>query len=323
MKWLTCLTLCAATIAAPVCAAIAADYPDRPVRLVAPYEPAGGVDLMARMVARSLSGVMGGKSIVVENRPGAGGVVGTQMVVNSAPNGYTLLLASSSPIVVAPFLQKHLSYDPLKDLAPVTLIADIPAIMLVKPDSPINTVQQLIDAAKAEPGKLTFSSSGIGGTAHLAAQMLKTMAGINLLHVPYKGTGPGMSAVLSGQVNLTFAEVVAALPLVRSGQLKAIAMTTPGRSPALPNLPSIADVLPGYSAGVWYGVFAPAKTPKAIIETLHKALVKAVHSPEMTQAFKNEGITGIASTPAEFAKFVREDSDRWSKIIRESDMQPE
>jgi tripartite-type tricarboxylate transporter receptor subunit TctC len=277
---------------------------------------------MARLVAQYLSQTIG-QSVVVENRPGAGGVAGTEAVVNSAADGYTLILASSSPIVVAPYLMKKLSYDPLKDLAPITLIANIPAILLVKPSSKINTIQQLIAMAKAEPGKLTFSSSGIGGTAHLAAQMLKIMAGVNMLHVPYKGTGPAILAVMSGEVTMTFSDVISGMPYVKSGQLKAVAITTPERSPELPKLPSIADVLPGYSATVWYGVFAPAKTPKPIIDILNKALVKAVHSPGMTKTLNNEGVTPIGDTPAEFAQFVRADGARWSKIIRESGMKPE
>ncbi|GAB2886815.1 tripartite tricarboxylate transporter substrate binding protein [Paralcaligenes sp. KSB-10] len=322
MKWLGRVAIFTALVLGPFSPSFADQYPSRPIRLIAPYAPGGGVDIMARLVAQYLSQTIG-QSVVVENRPGAGGVAGTEAVVNSAADGYTLILASSSPIVVAPYLMKKLSYDPLKDLAPITLIANIPAILLVKPSSKINTIQQLIAMAKAEPGKLTFSSSGIGGTAHLAAQMLKIMAGVNMLHVPYKGTGPAILAVMSGEVTMTFSDVISGMPYVKSGQLKAVAITTPERSPELPKLPSIADVLPGYSATVWYGVFAPAKTPKPIIDILNKALVKAVHSPGMTKTLNNEGVTPIGDTPAEFAQFVRADGARWSKIIRESGMKPE
>ena len=322
MKWFGRVAIFTALVLGSCSPSFADQYPSRPIRLIAPYAPGGGVDIMARLVAQYLSQAIG-QSVVVENRPGAGGVAGTEAVVNSPPDGYTLILASSSPIVVAPYLMKKLSYDPLKDLAPISLIANIPAILLVKPSSKINTIQQLIAMAKAEPGKLTFSSSGIGGTAHLAAQMLKIMAGVNMLHVPYKGTGPAILAVMSGEVTMTFSDVISGMPYVKSGQLKAVAITTPERSPELPNLPSIADVLPGYSATVWYGVFAPARTPKHIIDILNKALVKAVHSPGMTKTLNNEGVTPIGDTPAEFAQFVRQDGARWSKIIRESGMKPE
>lgn len=322
MKWSACLGICVALALAPFSSSRADNYPSRPIRLIAPYAPGGGVDIMARLVAQYLSKTIG-QSVVVENKPGAGGVTGTEVLVNSPPDGYTLILASSSPVVVAPYLMKKLSYDPFKDLAPISLIANIPAILLVKPSSPYNTIQQILAAAKAEPGKLTFSSSGVGGTAHLSAQMLKLMAGVDMLHVPYRGTGPAIAAVMGGQVTMTFADVIAGLPYVKSGQLKAVAFTTPGHLAALPELPSIASVLPGYSATVWYGVLAPAKTPKAIIAKLNKALVQAVHSPGMVKTLANEGVTPIGDTPEQFASFIKEDGARWSKIIHESGMKPE
>jgi tripartite-type tricarboxylate transporter receptor subunit TctC len=314
--------LCAALLLGSSSVAFAQAYPTHPIRLISPYEPGGGVDIMARLVAQKLTEALG-KSVVVENRPGAGGVVGTQVLVSSAPDGYTLMLASTSPIVVAPSLMRKLSYDPLKDLAPVSLIAIVPAVLLVKPDSPIHSVKDLLAMAKAQPGKLTFSSSGIGGTAHLAGTMLQTMTGVKMLHVPYKGTGPANVAVLSGEVNMTFSDMISGLGFVKNHQLRPVAVTTPGRAPALPDVPAIDETLPGYSAGVWYGVFAPAKTPAAVIARLNSEVVKFVHAPDMQKMFAEEGAQPMGGSPEEFAKYIREETARWSKVIKESGMQPE
>jgi tripartite-type tricarboxylate transporter receptor subunit TctC len=314
--------LCAALLIGSSSVAFAQTYPTHPIRLISPYEPGGGVDIMARLVAQKLTEALG-KSVVVENRPGAGGVVGTQVLVSSAPDGYTLMLASTSPIVVAPSLMKKLSYDPLKDLAPVSLIAIVPAVLLVKPDSPIHSVADLLAMAKAQPGKLTFSSSGIGGTAHLAGTMLQTMTGVKMLHVPYKGTGPANVAVLSGEVNMTFSDMISGLGFVKNHQLRPVAVTTPGRAPALPDVPAIDETLPGYSAGVWYGVFAPAKTPPAVIARLNSEVVKFVHAPDMQKMFAEEGAQPVGGSPEEFTKYVREETARWSKVIKESGMKPE
>jgi tripartite-type tricarboxylate transporter receptor subunit TctC len=301
-------------------AAMAQDaYPTRTIKLISPYEPGGGTDVLARLVAQGL-GPRIGQSVVVENRPGAGGTVGTATVVNSAPDGYTLLLASPSPIVVMPYMLKHLSYDPFKDLAPVTLISDVPALLVVNPSIKVDTVADLIALAKAQPGKLTFSSSGNGGTAHLAGEMLKLATGIDMLHVPYKGTGPANTALLKGEVSMSFSDVISTLHYVQSGQLKAIAVTTPKRSEALPNVPSIAETIPGYNAGVWYGILAPAKTPQPIIDKLNREIVALLHTPEFQAKLKAQGAQVIGDTPAEFSEFLKADAVRWSKVIRDAHM---
>ena len=320
MKCLGLVAVCAAMVATPLSSACAADYPNKPIRLIVPYEPGGGTDLTARLVAKNLSAALGGNSVVVENRPGAGGAIGTKVTASARPDGYTILIATASSIVMAPLLTKNLNYDPIKDLVPITLIANVPSILLVKPDSSINSVQDLIAQAKAQPGKLTFSSSGIGGNAHRAALMLKVMAGIDMLHVPYRGTGPALTAVLSDQTTMTFGDIVAGLNFVKTGQLRAIAITTPGRSSALPNLPSIADTLPTYSAGVWYGMFAPANTPKPIIDRLYAAMMTVLHSKDITANLAAQGIAAIASTPEAFSRFIKEDADRWTKIASQSDL---
>jgi len=303
-------------------AAFAQAYPNHPIRMIAPYEPGGGVDIMARLVARQLGEAIG-QTVTVENRPGAGGVVGTQAVVSAPPDGYTLVLASTSPIAVAPFLVKNLSYDPIKDLAPVTMVASSPAILLVRPNSSIHSVAELIAQAKAQPGKLTFSSSGIGGTAHLSAQLLKVMTGVDMLHVPYKGTAPATTALLAGDVTMSFTDVVAGMRYVQGGQLRGVAVTSARRLPILPDTPTVGETVPGYISGVWYGLFAPAKTSPAIIATLGRAMDKAMHTPEMVQNLSGQGTILGAGTPQDFTRFIREETARWGKVMQASGIKPE
>jgi tripartite-type tricarboxylate transporter receptor subunit TctC len=311
----------------PYCAAHAetassGSYPNRPIRLISPYEPGGGVDIMARLVAQNLTKEMG-VSVVVENRPGAGGVVGTQFLANAAPDGYTLVLDSPSPLVVAPYLMKKLSYDPQKDLEPISLIADVPAVLLVKEDSPIHTVKDLLDMARKEPGKLTFSSSGLGGTAHLSAQLLKVLSGADMLHVPYKGTAPAITAVMTGEVTMTFADMTAGLAFVKNHQLRAVAVTTPQRNPSLPDVPTVAETVPGYAASVWYGVLAPKGTPKPIIDKINREIVKFVHAPAVNKMLVEEGAEPKGSTPEEFKQFIRSENQRWGDVIRKSGIEPQ
>jgi tripartite-type tricarboxylate transporter receptor subunit TctC len=321
------MALCAILALSPYFAAhaqggSAETYPTRPIRMISPYEPGGGVDIMARMVARNLTKELG-VSVVVENRPGAGGVVGTQVLTAAAPDGYTLILDSPSPLVVAPYLMKKLNYDPQKDLEPISLIADVPAVLLVKNDSPIHTVQDLLNMARKEPGKLTFSSSGLGGTAHLSAQLLKVLADVDMLHVPYKGTAPAIQAVMAGEVTMTFADMTAGLPFAKNHQLRAVAVTTPKRSPALPDVPTVAETVPGYEASVWYGVLAPKNTPKPIIDKLNREIVKFVHAPEVNKMLVDEGAEPAGSTPEQFRAFIRSESQRWGNVIRKSGLQPQ
>lgn len=306
-----------ASLAFAASAAPADTYPNHPIRMISPYEPGGGVDIMARMVAKNLTQALN-TSVVVENRPGAGGVVGTQALVNSPADGYTLILDSPSPLVVAPYLIKQLNYNPQKDLAPISLIADVPAVLLVRNDSPIHTVGDLLAMARKEPGKLTFSSSGLGGTAHLSAEMLKVLTHVNMLHVPYKGTAPAIQAVMTGEVTLTFADMTAGLGFAKNHQLRAVAVTTPTRAPALPDVPTVAETVPGYEASVWYGVFAPKNTPRPIIDKLNREIVKFVHNPETTKLLVDEGAEPKGSTPEELHAFVVAESERWGKVLKAS-----
>jgi tripartite-type tricarboxylate transporter receptor subunit TctC len=296
-------------------------YPDRPLKMVAPYEPGGGVDLMARMVAQHLGQEIG-QPVVVENRAGVGGAIGTRYVATAPPDGYTLLLASTSPIVIAPHLVKDTGYDPEKDLTPVSLIANVPALLVVRPDAPFKNLAELIARAKAEPGKYTVSSSGIGGTAHLAMQLMKMMAGVDLLHVPFKGTGPAITAVMGGEVTMTFTDIISGLKFVQSGQLRALAITGDQRSALLPDVPTAAETIPGYEAGVWYAVFAPAHTPPATVDRLNAALLRTLKK-ELGAQLAAQGVQPIGSSAAELASYVQKEDARWSEVVKAAGMKPE
>ena len=298
---------------------VAQAYPTKPIRFVSPYAPGGGTDILARLIGQKLSGSLG-QPVVIDNRPGAGGVIGTEIVVRSPPDGYTLMLASPSPIVVAPHLHKNLAYDPLKDLAPITLISIVPAILAVHPGLPAKSLKEFVALAKSKPGQLAFSSSGNGGTGHLAGEMLKMMAGVDMVHVPYKGTGPATTAVLSGEVSTSFGNMISLLPHVKSSKLRALAVTTPKRSPVMPDLPTVAETLPGYSAGPWYGVLAPAGTPATVINRLNQEIVKILRSPEVKENMSGEGADAIGSSPAEFAAHLRAETERWGKVVRQTRM---
>jgi tripartite-type tricarboxylate transporter receptor subunit TctC len=297
-------------------------YPVKPLRLVSPYAPGGGTDILARLIGQKLSDALG-QSVIVENRPGAGGVIGTEIVARSAPDGYTIMLASPSPIVVAPHLYKKLPYDPLKDLAPITMIAVVPALLVVHPSLPVKSVKDVVALARSRPGQLTFSSSGNGGTGHLAGEMLKMMTGVDMVHVPYKGTGPATTAVLSGEVSMSFGNIISTLPYAKSGRLRAIAVTTLKRSRVLPDIPAIAETFPGYSAGPWYGVLAPAGMPAPILSRLNGEIVKILRSPEITQNLSAEGADPVGNTPAEFAAHLQAETERWGKVVRQTKMKAE
>ncbi len=298
-------------------------YPSRVIRLVSPYAPGGGTDLLARTIGQKLAEVLG-YSVVVDNRPGAGGIIGTEFVTKAPPDGYTIMLASPSPIVVAPHLVKNLPYDPFKDLAPITLIAIVPAIMAVHPSLPAKTVKEFIQLAKSRAGELTYSSSGNGGTGHLAGALFDLKAGTKMIHVPYKGTGPATTALIAGEVSLSFGETIALLPHVKSGRLRALAVTSLKRSSILPDLPALAETIPGYTAGPWYGLLAPVKTPAEIITRLNREVVNILRMPDDIKAgLTSVGTEHIGNTPNEFALVLKEESERWGRVIREASIRIE
>jgi tripartite-type tricarboxylate transporter receptor subunit TctC len=283
-----------------------ADWPDRPVRVVVPFSPGGSVDIVARVVGQELGKALG-HTIVVENRAGATGNIGMEAAAKSPPDGYTLLMASS-PLAVNASLFRHLAFDPVKDFSPIALVALQPNVLMVNRSVPATTVGELIAYAKANPGILNFGSSGAGASQHLAGELFQRRAGIEMVHVPYKGGAPAMTALLAGDVQLVFEPIPSASQHLRSGQLRALAVTTLKRTTSLPDLPTIAEAgLPGYESRGWIGLVAPAGTPRGIVERLNQTVVSIVRSPEIAARLTEMGLEVTASSPAEFADFISQE----------------
>jgi tripartite-type tricarboxylate transporter receptor subunit TctC len=297
-------------------------YPDHPIRLISPYAPGGGTDVLARIVVQKLSGLLG-QSIVVVNKPGAGGVLGTDQVTKSPPDGYTLLMASPSPIVVSPYINRNISYDPLKDLIPVAVVAVTPAIVTVNNKFPAKTFKEFLEVVKAKPGQVAFGSSGIGGTGHLAGELFESKTGTKMLHVPFKSGGEATSALLSDQVQVIFGEPISLLPHIQQGQLRALAVTTLKPTPMLPGIPTVAQTIPGFTAGPWFGIFAPAGTPRAIIAKLNTDINKVLAMPDTREAITRLGAEAGSGSPEQFSTFVHEESARWSSLIKEIGLKAE
>jgi tripartite-type tricarboxylate transporter receptor subunit TctC len=300
----------------------AAGYPDRIVKIVVPFAPGGGTDVVARTLAQEMAGDLG-VSVVIENRPGAGTIVGTQAVALSAPDGYALLMGTFAN-AVNPSLHASLPYDPHKDFAPVALVARSFNIVVVNPNSPIKSIADLIAAAKADPGKLSYGTFGIGTSAHLAGELFKVMAKVDLTTVPYKGAAPAITDLIGGQIQVMFTTVASATSLIQAGQLRALAVTSAERSPAFPDLPTVAEAgVPGYAAESWYGLFAPAKTPADIIARLNKSAASAVQSDAFKKLGVNEGLVMVAQPPEELDRYVRGEEERWRKVIQQAGIKAE
>jgi tripartite-type tricarboxylate transporter receptor subunit TctC len=294
-----------------------AAYPDRILKIVVPFAPGGGTDAVARTLAQEMAKDLG-VSVIIENKPGAGTIIGTQAVATSEGDGYTLLMGTFAN-AVNPGLHAKLPYDQHRDLASVALVARSFSLVVVNPKSPINSIKDLIAAAKAEPDKLSYGTYGTGTSAHLAGELFKHMAGVNLTTVPYKGSAPAITDLIGGQIQVMFTTVASAASLVEGGQLRALAVTSAERSPAFPNLPTVAEVgVPGYDAEAWYGLFAPAKTPPEIIERLNKAVAVAVKADAFRKLSVNEGLVMVASPPSELDRYFREEEDRWRKVIQDA-----
>jgi tripartite-type tricarboxylate transporter receptor subunit TctC len=297
-------------------------YPTKPVRLVVPWPPGGGTDILARAMADKLTETWN-QTVYVDNRAGAGGNIGTEIAAKSAADGYTIIFATSS-LAYNPALYKALSYDAIKDFVPITLVASIPHVLVVNGGSSISSVRDLITQATANPGKLNYASAGNGSNFHLAAELFTRVAKIKAVHIPYKGGGPAVTAVIAGEVDFTFANLVAALPHVQSGRLRALGVTSEKRSRALPDVPTISESgLTGYEFSTWFGVLAPTGTPPEIIRTLNRDIVRILKTQELMQRLTREGAELIASTPEEFAAFLKQDTDKWSVIIRDADIRAE
>jgi len=295
-------------------AAAQADYPARAVRIIVPSPPSGGTDIIGRVLAQHLSKALG-QQFFVENKPGAGNMIGIEAAARSAPDGYTLLMVAST-LVLNSVLYKQVPYDPVRDFSPITLAATAPNILVVDPKLPINSVADLIAAAKAKPGALSYGTPGIGTSPHLCMELLKYMARIDLQHVPYKGTAAAVTDVMGGQIQVAFATALTAKPLVDAGRLRALAVSGPKRAEALPNVPPVAEAVPGYEAMQWYGLVAPAGTPSSIIEHLHAEAIKSLASRETRERLATDGAEPLGSTPTEFAGFIRRELDKWTKVAQ-------
>lgn len=297
--------------------AIAADtYPSKPIKWVVPFPPGGAMDSMARTLGEKLSVNMK-QPVIVENRPGAGGAIGSNIVAKAAPDGHTMMIVSIGH-AVNPSIYPKLQYDAAKDFKPVSLVAIVPNLLVAHPSVKANNIKELIALAKAQPGKLTYASAGNGTTVHLSAELFNSMAGVDIMHVPYKGSAPAVTDLIGGQVNIMFDSLSSAKPYVQSGKLKALAVTTAKRSSAFPNVPTIAESgIPGYELSGWYAVFVPAETPKPIVDRLNAELLRALKQPDVRARFALIGAEPAGSSPEELANTLKTETARWSKIVQE------
>lgn len=296
-------------------ASAATGYPEKPIRFVLGFPAGGGSDILARVIGQKLADAWG-QQVVIDNRPGAGGNIVAEIAARSAPDGYTIYMGTSSSHAINVSLYKKLGYDPEKDFAPVSLISSAQNILVVHPSVPAKSVRELIAFAKQRPGELSYASTGIGTAAHLGAELFKTMAGVDIVHVPYKGPA-AVTDVISGQVHLTFGRIAVVLPHVKSGRLRALAVTGAKRSALLPDLPTVAEAgLPGFAVNPWFGVLAPAGTPAAIIDKLNAGITTILNDPAVRERLSSEDFEPITSTPDQFASHIRAETAKWAKIIR-------
>ncbi len=303
--------------------AIAQAYPSKPIRLIVPFPPGGGNDIMARTVGQKIAESTG-QQVVIDNRGGAGGNIGAETAAHAVPDGYTLFLGGVGSHGTNPGLQAKLPYDPLKDFAPITLIASAPLIVVAHPSLPVKSIAELIQYAKVRPDQLNFASSGTGSLAHLAPEMFDAMAKIRMTHVPYKGTGPALVDLLGGQVQLMMNSAVSMLPQVRGGKLRALASTGAKRLAALPELPTVAESgLPGYDVASWYGLLAPAPTPRAIIDKLNHEIVAIMRTTELRERLAADGAEAVGNTPEEFAAYIKRELARWAAVIKSARIKPD
>ena len=306
----------AAIVGAGWAVAASAAFPDKPLRLIVPFAPGGGTDALARALAAGMSRELG-QTIIVDNRPGAGTVIGSEAVAKAPKDGYTLLIATFAH-AVNPSLQPKLPYDTNTAFAPVVLVGRGPNVLVVRAESPYKTIQDLIAAAKADPKKLTYASQGNGTSAHLAGEMFTNLAKVQMTHVPYRGAAPALTDLLGGQVTMVFGTAAAVTPLVASGKLRALGVTSVARSPGFKDVPAIGEVVPGYAVESWYGLYAPAGTPPEVIARLNAAAARAAHDPAFSRQVEQEGLVISAGPPAELDSYVRAEEARWRKVVTEN-----
>jgi tripartite-type tricarboxylate transporter receptor subunit TctC len=310
-----CLALAFALAAAPAAGTTHADdYPSRPIRPIVPYAAGGGADSVARIVAKRVSESMG-QTIVIENRGGAGSIIGTELVKNSNPDGYTLLLGQSGPISINPAIYKDLPYDPLKDFAPISMTTAYPYIMVVSPALGVKTVKEFVALARSKPGQLNYGTTGVGAANHLVTELFDRKAGIEMTHIPYRGTALAVTDLLAGHVQVVFADPISALPHMNAGTLLALAVTSKDRSPVAPAVPTISESgYPGFDAIAWHGILAPANTPPAIVNKLNAEIVKALKDPETATLLEKQAMQTVGSSPQAFASFITQDIAIWKEV---------
>jgi len=312
----TLRTLAALALAACAPLAQAQNYPTKPVRIVVPYPAGGTTDIIARIAAAQLAERLK-QPFVVENRAGASGAIGTVAVAQAAPDGYTLVMGTASSHGINSALQKNLSYDAVKDFAPVTVVASTPNIVVVHPSVPAKTLGELLALAKAKPGTINFGSTSPGGSPHMSAELLKMMAGVDMTHVPYKGAAPMLTDLIGGQIQVGFDNLPSTIGFVRSGKVRALAVTTPQRWPGASDIPTVAESgVPGYEVSGWFGLLAPAGTPKAVLDTLQSAVAQAVQQPEVAKQLRDLGAEPVANKPEAFAHDIAADVDKWRKVVQ-------
>ena len=317
---LRAVLIAAAILAAPV-PVVAQPYPTKPVRIVVPFAPGGGSDFIARFMAQRLTTALG-QQVIVENKPGAGGILGIEAGIKSSPDGYTLTLIASS-YTVNPSVYK-INFDPVNDITPVIQISQGPLLVVVRPSLPVKTTKELIALAKSKPGQLNFASSGQGSVIHLATELFDSMAGIKMNHIPYKGTGPALTDTIGGQTDIFFSSTATAMPHVQSGKLRAIAVTTAKRIPALPNVPTVAESgVPGYEVILWHGLIGPKGLPRPIVERINGELTKALKLKETAEQLQNDGVAPAGGTPEQFAAQIKKEIAVWRKVATDAGVKAE
>ena len=297
-------------------------YPTKPVKIVVPSAPGGGTDIVARLLAQSFSKALG-QNFIVENKPGAGNLIGIETVARAPADGYTLLFVAS-PLVLNPILFKKVNYDPIKDFSPISLAATAPNILVVHPSTPATNVKEWVELAHKGQNKLSYASAGVGTSPHMSMELFNAMAGIQTLHIPYKGTTPAVTDLLGGQVNAMFSNALTVMPHIQSGKLRALAVSGNRRLELLPDVPTVMEAgIAQYVSLQWYGLLAPAGTPPAVIQTINREMVKALQSKDIKDKLASEGAEPVGSTPAEFANLIKNDFDKWSKVAKSSGIEPQ
>ena len=296
-----------------------AAFPDRPLRIIVPYAPGGNIDITARAIAPGMSEALG-QTVVVDNRGGAGGTLGTELGAKAAADGYTLTLGSTGTLSTAPPLYPKLNYDPVKDFATTSLVSNVALVLEVHPSIPAHNVKEFIALAKTRPGKITMGTSGAGTTNHLAGELFQSATGTKLIHIPYKGSGPGLIDLMGGQIDIFFDQLSASIGFIQAGKIRALAVTTIKRAAAMPELPTIAEAagIPGFDASTWTGIVLPAATPRDVVLKIHGALVKTLRTKSVRDNFARLGAETLESTPEEFARYLRDDLAKWTRVVREA-----